>query len=85
MIEKAPDYNKYDREELLDVLRNIDRAKYPDRVKLAEEALESLPIIEPAEEERNDDKALTIFAIGIMEAVFWLVICVLAVAGYSIF
>lgn len=85
MIENVPDYKKYDREELLDVLRNIDHMKYPDRVKLAEEALESLPTIELAEEECNDDKALTIFAIGVMEVVFWLVVCVLAVAGYSIF
>ena len=85
MVEKAPDYKKYGREELLDVLRNIDRAKYPDRVKLAEEALENLSVAELAQEERSDNKALTIFAVGSMEIVFWLVICLLAVAGYSIF
>ena len=85
MVEKVPDYKEYGREELLDVLRNIDRAKYPERAKLAEEALESLPAVESEQEERNDNKALTIFAIGSMEIVFWLVISLLAVVGYSIF
>jgi len=85
MIEKTPDYKKYSREELLDILRNIDRSKFPERTRLAEEALENLPAMEPKLEERNDNKVLTIFALGTFEVVFWLVICLLAVAGYSIF
>jgi hypothetical protein len=32
-MSSEPDYEKYSREELLDVYENIDRDKYPERFK----------------------------------------------------
>ena len=85
MEDETPDYKSYDREQLIDVLNNIDRVKYSGRAKLAADALERLPPLSEAERKSREKRDLTIFAAASIEVVFWLIFALLAIAGIVVF
>ncbi len=85
MDKTVPDYSKYSYQDLLTVRANIDREKFPDRLRIVETLI--------AEKEREidtdtqkpsiDNKVL--LGMLTVEAIFWVAICILAVVGYSLF
>jgi len=85
MDKTVPDYSKYSYQDLLTVRANMDKEKFPDRLRLVERLIsEKESDKDTRTQERSfDDKAL----LGMLtaEVIFWVVVCGLSILGYSLF
>ena len=87
MESTEPNYRMYSLEQLNDALEHIDRDKYPDRVATIEKYLKTPG---PRANIQKDKKISinkntgTLFTLVSLELVFWFVVIVLAVLGFSI-
>lgn len=84
MQHDEPVFLSYTYEELLSARKNIDQVKYPDRLAKIESLLSQRSCERRAEKDSSSEQ---LFFWGVLSAemVFWLVILIASLFGYSIF
>jgi hypothetical protein len=80
-----PDHLSYSYKELLDVHTHINRAKYPERFELVEKLISEKAEESEAVNEEYSGRDKAIFGMLGGELLFWLLVGLAALLGYSIF